>query len=136
MSEAIGLNLIYEAVEDRAIGSLLGLAVGDALGATLEFSERDAHSPVTDIIGGGPFRLKPGEWTDDTSMALCLADSLIANKALDEHDLLERFVRWWEKGENSVKGRCFDIGTTTRQSLANFLRCRQTAGQGRAVACS
>lgn len=117
-------------IEDRAIGALLGLAVGDALGATLEFSARDAHSPLVDIVGGGPFRLKAGEWTDDTSMALCLADSLIANKSLDERDLLERFVRWWERGENSVKGRCFDIGTTTRESLANYLRSGRTAGEG------
>lgn len=65
-------------VADRAIGCLLGLAVGDALGTTLEFTRRDAHPPLTDMVGGGPFRLQPGEWTDDTSMALCLADSLIA----------------------------------------------------------
>jgi ADP-ribosyl-[dinitrogen reductase] hydrolase len=130
VSEFSCTNDLNGIIEDRAIGALLGLAIGDALGATLEFSVRDAHSPVTDIVGGGPFRLKPGEWTDDTSMALCLADSLIANKELDEHDLLERFVRWWEKGENSVKGRCFDIGSTTRQSLANFKRHGQTAGEG------
>ncbi len=79
MADCHAPNVADAVIEDRAIGALLGLAVGDALGTTLEFSRRDAHSPVVDIVGGGPFRLKPGEWTDDTSMALCLADSLVAN---------------------------------------------------------
>ncbi|MGO8739738.1 ADP-ribosylglycohydrolase family protein [Rhodoblastus sp.] len=130
MAEEGAANLVDEVIEDRAIGALLGLAVGDALGTTLEFSRRDAHSPVIDIVGGGPFRLQAGEWTDDTSMALCLADSLIANKGLDERELLDRFVRWWEKGENSVKGRCFDIGTTTRHALADYRRNGKIAGEG------
>jgi len=59
---------------DRAIGAMLGLAIGDAIGTTLEFSVRDARQPVTDMVGGDPFRLKPGEWTDDTAMALCPTD--------------------------------------------------------------
>ena len=59
--------------EDRAVGTLLGLAIGDAIGTTLEFSERDTEVPVTDMVGGGPFHLKPGEWTDDTATALCLS---------------------------------------------------------------
>jgi ADP-ribosyl-[dinitrogen reductase] hydrolase len=106
---------------DRALGCLLGLAVGDAVGTTLEFSQRDACT-ITDMVGGGPFRLKPGEWTDDTSMALCLADSLIACGGLNERDLMERFVRWYREGENSHNGRCFDIGITTRQALDRFAR--------------
>ncbi len=130
MSECCDPGNVKDVIEDLAVGALLGLAVGDALGATLEFSARDAHSPVIDIVGGGPFRLKPGEWTDDTSMALCLADSLIAKEALDERDLLERFVRWWEKGEKSVKGRCFDIGMTTRQALEAYRRSGGIAGEG------
>ncbi len=68
-----------EAVRDRALGALIGLAVGDALGTTLEFEARDIKPPVFDMVGGGPFDLLPGQWTDDTSMALCLADSLIAH---------------------------------------------------------
>ena len=107
---------------DRAIGALLGLAVGDALGTTLEFTRRDAHEPVTDMIGGGPFGLAPGQWTDDTSMALCLADSLLANGGLDEADLMRRFVRWWRDGENSCTGDCFDIGNTVSAALGAFER--------------
>ena len=107
---------------DRAVGTLLGLALGDAIGTTLEFRERDEHPPVTDMVGGGPFRLEPGQWTDDTSMALCLADSLIAKDGLDQTDLMQRFCRWWRNGENSCTGECFDIGTTTHQALSRFQR--------------
>ena len=90
---------------DRAFGAFIGLAVGDALGTTIEFKQRDTYDHVTDLVGGGPFRLKPGEWTDDTSMALCLADSLIAHGGtIEPDDLARRFVRWWREGENSVNG--------------------------------
>ncbi len=65
---------------DRAAGALLGLAVGDAVGTTVEFKRRGSFPPVADMVGGGSFGLKPGEWTDDSSMALCLAASLIATK--------------------------------------------------------
>src|SRR5262249_970664 len=107
---------------DRAIGTMLGLAIGDAIGTTLEFSVRDARQPVTDMVGGGPFRLKPGEWTDDTAMALCLADSLLARNHLDQRDLMQRFCRWWRSGENSCTGTCFDIGNATRKALIRFER--------------
>ena len=71
------------------------------------------------MVGGGVFKLKPGQWTDDTSMALCLADTLIAGKGqLDKKVLLEKFLRWWKFGENSCTGECFDIGNTTRKALA------------------
>lgn len=106
--------------EDRAIGCLLGLAIGDALGTTLEFSERDSLPAVGDLVGGGPFNLKAGEWTDDTSMALCLADSLLACWTLAPRDLMNRFRRWRDEGYNSVNGACFDIGITTSQALNRF----------------
>ena len=108
------------AVLDRAKGALIGLALGDALGTTLEFSRRDTRPAVTDIVGGGPFGLAAGEWTDDTSMALCLTDSLLAAGGLDVRDLIERFCRWYEQGYNSVTGECFDIGVTTASALQSF----------------
>jgi ADP-ribosylglycohydrolase len=108
---------------DRAIGALVGLAVGDAVGTTLEFVTRDSCPPITDMVGGGPFGLKPGEWTDDTSMALCLADSLINNDgAVVPRHLLACFVNWWRHGLNSVTGACFDIGTATFVALDTFER--------------
>jgi len=119
------MTLTLNPVHDRALGAFIGLAIGDALGTTIEFRQRDTYPHVTDMVGGGPFNLKPGDWTDDTSMALCLAESLIANQgSLDPSDLAERFVRWWKKGENSVTGRCFDIGNATRAALARY----QTTG--------
>jgi ADP-ribosyl-[dinitrogen reductase] hydrolase len=105
---------------DRAVGALLGLAVGDALGTTLEFSRRDTHAEVTDLVGGGPFGLRPGEWTDDTAMALCLADSLLAAPRLDPADLMRRFVAWRDRGHNSCTGDCFDIGHATAVALRRF----------------
>ena len=66
--------------KDRFRGCLLGLAVGDAVGTTLEFKAPGSFKPIHDLVGGGLFRLKPGEWTDDTSMALCLATSLLEKK--------------------------------------------------------
>ena len=107
-------------VLDRAQGALIGLALGDALGTTLEFSTRDTLPPVTDLVGGGPFGLAPGAWTDDTSMALCLAESLLERGGLDERDLIERFCRWYEEGYNSVTGECFDIGTATCEALRSY----------------
>lgn len=110
------------AIRDRSRGALLGLAVGDAVGTTLEFSRRDAGLPLTDMVGGGPFRLRAGEWTDDTAMALALADSLAVEPQLDAADLMRRFTAWWRSGEYSCTGRCFDIGVTTRTALASFER--------------
>jgi ADP-ribosyl-[dinitrogen reductase] hydrolase len=109
-----------QAIEDRAIGSLLGLAIGDAVGTTLEFEARDSVDLLTDMIGGGPFDLRPGQWTDDTSMALALADSLLLDPKLDAIDLQERFVSWWRDGLYSCTGDCFDIGITTETALENF----------------
>lgn len=128
-----------EAIRDRAVGCLLGLAVGDAVGTTLEFKPRDTYAPLTDMVGGGPFRLARGEWTDDTAMALALADSLAAHPHLDERDLMSRFMQWHEKGTYSCTGTCFDIGITTRQALSRWKKTGnpvagstdpQTAGNG------
>jgi ADP-ribosyl-[dinitrogen reductase] hydrolase len=77
---------------------LLGLACGDALGTTLEFKSRGSFTPITTITGGGPFNLKLGEWTDDTSMALCLATSLIEMDGFDPQGQIERYCRWQETG--------------------------------------
>jgi len=123
----------------RYHGALLGLATGDAVGTTVEFRSPGSFTPLEDMVGGGPFRLKAGEWTDDTSMALCLAASLVEGGGFDPVDQLERYVRWWHDGYMSSNGRCFDIGVTVRTALALFERTRepycgstdpQTAGNG------
>lgn len=107
-------------IEDRAIGAMLGLAIGDAIGTTIEFELRDRNPRLVDMVGGGPFRLVPGQWTDDTAMALALMDSLLAHDILDEEDLMRRFIEWYEQGTYSCTGRCFDIGVTTRTALARW----------------
>ncbi|YCM46197.1 ADP-ribosylglycohydrolase family protein [Verrucomicrobiaceae bacterium 227] len=106
--------------KDKFRGALLGLACGDALGTTVEFKPRGTFEPLTDIVGGGPFGLEPGQWTDDTSMALCLVESLLAHKGMNLEDQLERYLGWWKHGDNSVTGECFDIGTATSISLSVF----------------
>ncbi len=106
---------------DRFQGCLLGLAVGDALGTTLEFRPPGTFEPIDDMVGGGPFRLEPGQWTDDTSMALCLAESLLECGGFDAADQMQRYVRWWREGYMSSTGSCFDIGNTVSAALARFL---------------
>ncbi len=105
---------------DRYRGCLLGLAVGDAIGTTVEFKARGSFPPVTDMVGGGAFNLKPGQWTDDTSMALCLAESLVEKNGFDPLDQMNRYRAWYENGYLSSTGTCFDIGNATRQALEKF----------------
>ena len=109
----------------RYRGCLLGLAAGDAVGTTLEFKRPGSFTPIDDMVGGGPFNLKPGGWTDDTSMALCLAESLVERDGFDPIHQLETYCRWERDGHLSVKGYCFDIGTTTNASLQRFLAGRE-----------
>ncbi len=81
-------------LRSRYRGCLLGLAVGDAVGTTVEFRARGTFAPVVDMVGGGPFGLEPGQWTDDTSMALCLAASLIERGGFDARDQMRRYLDW------------------------------------------
>lgn len=105
---------------ERYEGCLLGLACGDAVGTTVEFRTPGTFSPLTDMVGGGPFKLQPGQWTDDTSMALCLAESLLYCKGFDARDQMVRYVNWWRWGYMSATGECFDIGNTVQTALARF----------------
>lgn len=110
---------------DRAVGALLGLAVGDAVGTALEFRSPGTFTPIYDMVGGGPFRLAAGEWTDDTSMALCLAESILDTGAMHLDDQLRRYLLWKDGGYLSSNGRCFDIGMTTRTQLERYRRTGQ-----------
>ncbi|MEO1996681.1 MAG: ADP-ribosylglycohydrolase family protein [Planctomycetaceae bacterium] len=104
---------------DRRRGCLLGLAIGDALGAAVEFKPPGTFTPVTTYRGDGPHGLHPGEWTDDTSMALALADS-ITHSGWDLNDQAGRYLAWRNAGTYSVNGTCFDIGMTTNAALKKF----------------
>jgi len=107
-------------IRDRYRGALLGLAAGDALGTTLEFKSPGTFEPINDMVGGGPFRLNAGEWTDDMSMALCLAESLIEKQGFDAQDQMDRYCRWYREGHLSSNGRCFDIGMTVQGALRSY----------------
>jgi len=109
--------------QDRFRGCLLGLATGDAVGTALEFEPRGSFTPITDMVGGGPFELAAGQWTDDTSMALCLATSLVERGGFDALDQMQRYCNWYEHGYLSSNGCCFDIGNTVASALLQF---RQT----------
>lgn len=124
---------------ERFRGCLLGLAAGDAVGTSVEFKPRGSFAPVTDMGGGGPFGLQAGQWTDDTSMALCLATSLVEMNGFDAADQMQRYCRWMEQGYLSSTGECFDIGNTVSQALRQYRRSNdpfsgsthpQSAGNG------
>jgi ADP-ribosyl-[dinitrogen reductase] hydrolase len=108
-------------MRDKFEGALVGLAVGDAVGTTLEFKPRGTFNPITDMEGGGPFRLRKGEWTDDTSMALCLTHSLLTKKGFDPEDQMNRYCNWWRVGYMSSTGDCFDIGGTVMNALDKYI---------------
>jgi ADP-ribosyl-[dinitrogen reductase] hydrolase len=107
---------------NRYQGCLTGLATGDALGTTLEFKSPGTFKPISDMLGGGPFHLQPGQWTDDTSMTLCLAESLVECQGFNPSDQMERYTRWYQVGYWSSTGACFDIGNTVAQALHRFAR--------------
>jgi ADP-ribosyl-[dinitrogen reductase] hydrolase len=124
---------------ERYRGSLLGLATGDALGSPLEFHEPGTFRPIRDMVRGGAHNPEPGQWTDDTSMALCLAESLIKQNGFDPYDQLERYLRWFRKGYLSSTGESFGCGRIVGAALWHFERTREiyrghtepdTAGNG------
>ena len=107
-------------LRDRVRGSLIGLAVGDALGAVVENEKPGTFPPVTDMVGGGRLDRVAGEWTDDTAMALCLAESLVETAGFDAADQMRRYVRWMREGHLSATGRGAGVGRTTLAALTRF----------------
>ena len=107
-------------LEDRFLGGMLELASGDAVGTTLEFSQPDSFVPIDNMRGGGPFKLEPGQWTDDTSMALCLAESLLFCSGFDPRDQMDRYQKWRTAGYLNSTGTCFDIGSTVSGALQRY----------------
>lgn len=105
---------------DKALGSFKGLAIGDALGAPVEFLPRWSFRKVTDYRRAIRFGLNPGEWTDDTIMALCLGEALIENNGYNSYTVMDKYLDWYKNGYNSPNGRCFDIGIQTQKSLKKY----------------
>jgi ADP-ribosyl-[dinitrogen reductase] hydrolase len=101
-------------------GALIGLAIGDALGTTNEFKTPGSFIPLYDMVGGGPFNLNPGQWTDDTSMAYALGQSLIYRDGFNAKDQMDKYIAWYRHGAFSCTGKCFDIGNTVRDALERY----------------
>ncbi len=106
------------ALRERFLGALLGLAVGDAVAAATQYRRPGTFAPVADLLGGGPFALPRGGWSDDTAMALCLAESLLERDGFDPADQVERYRRWQREGHLSATGQCVGITASTARALA------------------
>jgi ADP-ribosyl-[dinitrogen reductase] hydrolase len=105
-------------LRERFVGTLFGLAIGDAVAAATQFRRPGSFSPIGDMIGGGPFDLPRGAWSDDTAMALCLAESLLERNEFDARDQVQRYGRWQQEGYLSSTGQCVGITASTARSLA------------------
>ena len=106
---------------DNKLGMFLGLAIGDALGAPLEFQKpREPNDYLTEYVSGGAHKVSIGEWTDDTSMALAMATSLIEKKSFDGDDIMKKFCEWYQEGKFCTRDKCFDIGNTVYNALSSY----------------
>lgn len=103
-------------------GAFIGGAIGDAIGLTNELCFAPHIRTMDGIVGGGIFAVEPGTWTDDTSLMLCVADSLIAQHGFDANDQATRFVRWWRDGYLACGGRTYDIGNVTTMALFHYMQ--------------
>ena len=112
-------------LRDRFQGALLGLAVCDALSAHTQFRKPGSFAAVGDLLGGGPFDLPRGAWTDDTAMALLLAESLLEREGFDAQDQVGRYVRWQREGYGSATGQCVGISASVARALATAQYKRQ-----------
>ncbi|MGA3156064.1 MAG: ADP-ribosylglycohydrolase family protein [Steroidobacteraceae bacterium] len=116
---------VVGSLRERFLGALLGLATGDALAAATQYRRPKSFPNVGDLLGGGPFDLPRGAWSDDTAMALCLAASLSEKEQFDPRDQLQRYVRWQREGYLSATGQCVGITASTARALALGQRRRQ-----------
>jgi ADP-ribosyl-[dinitrogen reductase] hydrolase len=105
-------------LRERFQGALVGLALGDALAAHTQFRKPGTFSPVGDLLGGGPFDLPRGAWSDDTAMALLVGESLIEREGFDAHDQVQRFGRWQREGYGSATGQCVGISASVARALS------------------
>lgn len=113
---------------DRYRGCLFGLAIGDALGAPLEYQERGSFDPIDGMIGGGIFKVRAGEFTDETSMALALAESLIESRGFNPSDQMDRYLKWYHQGHLSSQGWCFDVSVINRKAILSYEATKQPFG--------
>ncbi|MFM7432475.1 MAG: ADP-ribosylglycohydrolase family protein [Gammaproteobacteria bacterium] len=106
-------------LRSRFRGALLGLALGDALAAPAQYARAGSFPPVRDLLGGGPYDLPVGAWTDDTALALLLARSLLSSQGCNANDQLEGYRRWQRRGEGSATGECLGITASVSRALVD-----------------
>ncbi len=113
------------ALRERFLGALVGAAVGDAVAVATQYKRPGKFTPVGDMLGGGPFELPRGAYSDDTAMALCLAESLLEREGFDARDQVQRYRRWQQEGHLSATGQCVGITAGTARALARAQWRRQ-----------
>ena len=115
--------------KDRVKGMLWGLIVGDAFGSPIQFSGKDSHPWITEMVACPVFRLPPGYWTDDGSMAMCVMDSYVRKGGYDLKDIGDTFVRWYRDGYlSSMDGQSFDVGGATAMAMHEIARGKLVNG--------
>lgn len=104
----------------KVLDGIMGLAVGDAFGVPYEFMAREKVKKIIskEMTGAGVHNQPVGTWSDDTSLTLCLLDNL--DRKPDYYKIMRSFARWYETGEYTANGRCFDIGSTTRYAIRRY----------------
>ena len=128
LAPSAGLSAL-RALRGRYLGCLLGLAVGDALGAATQYRRAGSFAPVGDLVGGGPFDLPRGSWSDDTAMALCLAESLLESQGCEPRGQLLRYTRWQRHGHLAAGTHCVGITAATARALGRGVQAASgTAG--------
>ena len=107
-------------MKEKILSGIIGLCVGDSLGVPVEFKSRETlqRNPVTDMQGYGTHNQPLGTWSDDTSMALCLLDSL--KNELDYDDIMRKFLSWFKEADYTAHGKVFDVGIATQKALSRF----------------
>lgn len=116
--------------QDAACGMMLGLAVGDALGAGQAGRARDGNAAPAEMTGGGPHDLAPGQWTDETAQAMCLAQMLRSANGWDAEDAMKRFINWRDYGYLSATRVCFGMDADVATALRRFEATRNPYAGG------
>jgi len=108
--------------QDALLGGIMGVVIGDALGLPVQFMTKTeiSKNPITGMTGGGTFDLEPGAWSDDSSLTLCLAESLY-EVGYNAPDIARRFVDWYRDGYMTPLGESFDIGDTTAIAMKRLV---------------
>ncbi|MFT3906300.1 MAG: ADP-ribosylglycohydrolase family protein [Steroidobacteraceae bacterium] len=127
-SEDAATLAVVRGHRQRFHGALLGLALGDAAAATTQLRRAGSFAPLRDLIGGGPYDLPRGAWSDDTALCLCQAESLVECAGFNGEDLLQRWRSWQQQGHLSATGQCSGITAGMARLLAG------THGDGDAAA--